>query len=326
MPTAESAKLQYEAGQSSVAMTLLTDAGDGIVYASAASLWSGRSGYAPVVRPNGVLTGGTVTANTTSNNVAMVAAMTLNLNGVVTSVNAGTATCNRPASAVSKVNSITIDSAGNIAVVAGTDGASVAFSDTRAAAGGPPLIPVGSVEVAQVRFTSNANAVIAASEIFQVVGLHQERADFPLYDINYGAGTVTFIAANPPDHTGAVGKRCYASYATPIFADVALASDFVPPETSHSVSSTQIYGTTLGSVSSTLGQGSFTAFLSNGIGDALVALKNATLWFKFFPDRYATSYLLCQGKLGIARTFPAGDAIQAACTVSASAAGTEVVS
>jgi hypothetical protein len=85
-----------------------------------------------------------------------------------------------------------------------------------------------------------------------------------------------------------------------------------------------VYGSTLGSTSSTLGQGKFTAYLNNGVADALVTLKNAILWFKFFPDRFASSYVLCQGKLGIARTFPAGDAIQAACTISASATSTEV--
>ena len=41
-------------------------------------------------------------------------------------------------------------------VVAGT--ATTAFSDTRGASGGPPFIPVGSVEVAQVRLTSNVRA------------------------------------------------------------------------------------------------------------------------------------------------------------------------
>jgi len=48
------------------------------------------------------------------------------------------------------------------------------------------------------------------------------------------------------------------------------------------------------------------------------------LWFKFFPDRYASPYILCQGKLGISRTFPAGDSLQAACTISASEAASEV--
>ena len=230
----------------------------------------------------------------------------------------------RPATAVSKVVSLTVNSSGALAAVAGTDGSTTAFSETRAAAGGPPLIPVGSIEIRQVRYTSNTAGVVAAAEIYQVVGLHRERADFPLYDVNYGEGSVTFLDALPEIHTGPVPKAVYASYASPIFADIALASDFVPPETSHSVSSTQVYGTTLGATASTLGQGSFTAFLSNGVSDALVTLKNETLWFKFFPDRYASPYILCQGKLGIARTFPAADSLQAACTISASAAATEV--
>jgi hypothetical protein len=269
-----------------------------------------------------VLTGFAVTTHA-SNDTVTVAAGTLNLAGVVTSVNAGTATVTRGVSAdTHNITSITINSSGAIAAVAGTD--STAFSETRGANGGPPLIPVGSVEIAQVRTTSVTAAAVASSEIYQVVGLHQERADFPLYDINYDEGSVTFLDANPEIHTGPAPKKTYASYASPIFADVALASDFVPPETSHSVTSTQVYGTTLGSTSSTLGQGSFTAYLQDGVADALVTLKNQTLWFKFYPDRYQAPYLLTQGKLGISRTFPAGDTIQAACTISASEAATEV--
>ncbi len=323
MATAENAKLQYEAGQNSVAMSALTNSGDETTFTSAATLWSGRSGYAPVVRPNGVLTGFAITTHASDNTVT-IAAGTLNLAGVVTSVNAGTLVASRPATAVSKVISLTVNSSGALAAVAGTDGSTTAFSETRAAAGGPPLIPVGSVEIGQVRYTSNTAGVVAAAEIYQVVGLHRERADFPLYDINYDAGSVTFLDALPEIHTGPVPKAVYASYSSPIFADVALASDFVPPETSHSVSSTQVYGTTLGATSSTLGQGAFTAYLANGVADALVTLKNETLWFKFFPDRYATLYILAQGKLGIARTFPAGDSIQAACTISAASAAVEV--
>jgi hypothetical protein len=323
MSTAENAKLQYEAGQNVVAMSALTDSSDHTTFTSAATLLSGKAGFAPVVRPNGLLTGGSVSVHATANTVT-TAALTCNLAGVVTSVNAAAPTITRAATNVSKVNSVTVNSSGAIAVVVGTDGATTAFSETRAAAGGPPLIPVGSIEIAQVRTTTSASAVVAASEIFQVVGLHTERADFPLYDVNYDAGSVTFLDVLPLIHTGPVPKAVYASYASPIFADVALASDFVPPETSHSLTSTQVYGTTLGSTSSSLGQGAFTAYLTNGISDALVSLKNATLWFKFFPDRYASSYLLCQGKLGISRTFPAGDTIQAACTISASTAAVEV--
>ena len=323
MSTAENAKLQYEAGQNATAMSALTNSGDETTFTSGASLWSGKSGYAPVVRPNGLLTGGAVTVHADNDKVT-VAALTCNLQGVVTSVAAGTGTITRPASDKAKVCSITINAAGSIAVVAGTDGAGTTFSETRAATGGPPLIPVDSIEIAQVRVTTSAAGAVAASEIYQVVGLHTERADFPLWTVNYDEGSVTFLDALPEIHTGTVPKKVYASYAEPIFADVALASDFVPPETSHSVTSTQVYGTTLGATSSTLGQGTFTAYLENGVSDALVSLKNQNLWFKFFPDRYATPYLLCQGKLGISRTFPAGDTIQAACTINAASAAVEV--
>ena len=62
MATAENAKLQYEAGQNAVAMSALTNSGDETTFTSAAALWSGRGGFAPVVRPNGVLTGFAVIA------------------------------------------------------------------------------------------------------------------------------------------------------------------------------------------------------------------------------------------------------------------------
>lgn len=323
MATAENAKLQYEGGQSFTAMTALTNSGDETTFTSAASLWSNRAGYAPVVRPNGLLTGGAITPHASDNDKVNVAALTLNLNGVVTSVNAGTASITRGVSTdTHNITSITINSSGAITAVAGTDG--TAFSETRGAAGGPPLIAVDSVEIGQVRTTSTSAALVTAAEIFQVVGTHTERADFPLYTVNYQSGSVTFLAALPEIHTGPVPKKVFASYYAPIFADISLASEFIPPETTHSVTSTQIYGTTLGSTASTLGQGSFTAYLQDGVSDALVTLKNAVLWFKFFPDRYKSSYILTQGKLGISRTFPAGDNIQAACTISASAAPTEV--
>lgn len=322
MATAENAKLQYEAGQTAYAMSELTNSGDETTFTSAASLWSKKAGYAPVVRPNGLLTGGAITTHA-SNDTVNVAALTLNLAGVVTSVSAGTATITRGVSTdTHNITSITINSSGSIAAVSGTDGTS--FSETRGATGGPPLIPVGSVEIGQVRTTTTSAAVVASSEIYQVVGLHQERADYPLYNINYGAGSVTFLAALPEIHTGTVPKKVYASFAAPIFSDVQLASDFVPPETTHSVTSTQVYGTTLGATASTLGQGTFTAYLQDGVADPLVLLKNAYLWFKFYPDRYKSPYLLTQGKLGVARTFPAGDNIQAACTISADAAAQEV--
>lgn len=322
MPTAENAKLAYEAGQQVYAMSELTNSGDETCYTSSASIWSGKAGFAPVVRPNGLLTGGAVTPHATNNTVS-IAALTCNLAGVVTSVGAGTLVASRAVTTdTHRITSLTVNSSGALAAVAGTD--HTAFSDVRGDPGGPPLIPVGSIEIGQVRLTTIPDAAVAAAEIFQVVGLHVERADFPLWDVLYDVGQVKFLDALPEIHTGAVPKKVYASYAAPIFSDVQLASDFVPPETTHSVTSTQIYGATIGGSSSTLNQGTFTAYLQNGVTDPLVTLKNEILWFKFWPDRYASSYILSQGKLGVSRTFPAGDAIQATCTISAAEGGKEV--
>lgn len=326
MATAENAKLQYEAGQTAYAMSALTDTGDHTIFESSATLFSKKSGKAPDVRPNGLITGGAVIpAVAAGDNNVDVAALSCYLAGVKTAVAADTdVACARAATDVSKINSITVTDAGAIAVISGTDGTTSAFSETRAAAGGPPLIPVGSIEIAQVRYTGNTAAAVTAEEIFSVVGTHQERYDYPIFDINYADANVKFSSALPLIHTGVIPKKVYASYNDAIFADVQLASDFTPAENTHSVSSKQVYNSTLGSSSSSLGQGKFTAYLNDGVGDALVSLKNQILWFKFYPDRYKTPYILNQGRLGISRTFPAGDSIQAACTISAETAATEV--
>ncbi len=328
MPTAENALLQYEAGQVITAMSALTDSGDHTTYTSSATLFSGRSGYAPNVKPNGLATGGAIVpAVSGTNDLIDVAATTAYIGGSLISISADTEVAiTRPATDVAKINAVTVTSAGAVEVIAGTDSADTSFSTTVGGAGGPPYIPVTSVKIGEVRLLTSAAAAIESTEIFSVVGLHTERYDYPLWEEQNELGKVEFSAALDLIHTGDLPKGVFAEYSEPLFADVALASDFVPAETSHSVNSTQIYGTTLGSTSSTLGQGGFTAYVNDGITDALVVLKNEVLWFKFFPNRYEAPYLLTQGKLGITRSYPAGDSIQAECTISASSESTEQAS
>jgi hypothetical protein len=325
MPSAENAKLEYEAGQTAHAMSALTNSGDNIKFTSAASLFSRKSGYAPVVRPDGLLTGGDVVpAVSLTNNKIDVAALTCNLAGVKISVSAGAdKTIARASTNVSSISSVTIDNTGAIAIVKGADGTDATFVETRGAAGGPPLIPVGSIEIAQVRTSSNTAAAILATQIFKVPGLHVELAASPVFTPDYKSGVVNFASALPLIHTGGLAKGVFASYADPLFAEVSLASDFKPAETSHSVTSSQIYGGTVGASSKSLGQGGFTAFLDDGVTDPLVGLKGENLWFRFYPDKYNTPYLLTQGILGITRTFPAGDNIKAVCTISAASESIE---
>ncbi|MDF1577675.1 MAG: hypothetical protein P1P81_04425 [Desulfobulbales bacterium] len=331
----ENAEVYYEGGQTPVQMTALTDDGDHISFNSSGSLWSKKSGFEADVKPNGLANGGAVSAAASgTNNLVDVAALTCYLAGVLTSVNAAadSAITRATAPATHKTSSVTITAAGAVAIVAGTDG--TAFSETRAAAGGPPLIPVGSIEVAQVRLSSNTAAAIAAAEIFDTIGTHTERWDYPTWeekevrtDIRVlGVAGIDFASALPLSHTGAVPKAVYASWNEPDFVKVPESVDFVPPETSHSTSSKQIYSKTKASVSSSIGQGSFTALLKDGISDNILGEKNETLWFKFVQDSNKTPYIICNGKLGISRTFPAGDDTQAACTVSPEEAAVEVIS
>ena len=339
---ASNAKIQYESGEDIVSFVALTDQGDHKDFQSADPLWSNRAGYEPDVKPNGLATGGAVgVAASGSNDVVDVAALTAYLAGVLTSVAAAAdksitrPTAGSPANTHNK-SSITVNSAGAIAVVKGTDG--TAFSVTRGAAGGPPYIPLDSIEIAQVWLSSATPATITAAEIKQVVGTHCERYDYPTWEENrfnvsggvMGNAGIIFASALALIHSAAspiagVAKQVFAQYYEPNFTDVPKSSDFVPPETTYSVTSKQIYGQTLGASSASLNQGAFTAYLQDGISDGLLQLKGANLFVKFFQNRLnSVPYILTQGILGISRQFPAGDQISAACTVSAEEAAVEV--
>jgi len=334
--TAENGKLQYEAGHTYYAMEALTDSGDHQLFTSNASIWSDQSGYSPTVRPNGVITDSgnstIIPDNAGVNDVIDVAAITCYLAGVLTSVAAGSVTCTRAAGPANpyKIDSICVNNAGALVELTGTDGA--AFSETRAAAGGPPLITVGFIEIGQVRFASDVAAAVTADEIFQVIGTHKERWDYPLWETNYlpttkdavDGGAVNMLSVLPLIHVGPTAKGIYAQYNDVLYSEARPVSDFVPPDESHSVSSQQVYSGTIGSSSSSLNQGSFTYYGQDGITDPLAALKNQKLIFRFYPDQYKSPYLLCQGKLGVTRAFPADGSITLSCTVSASVTSVEM--
>lgn len=404
MSSAKDALLKYEASQVAVAMSALTDSGDRTTFNGTLSPWSGRSGYAPEVRPNGVITGGVVTPAASGTDDAVdVSAATAYIGGALVTAAASTdeavarttsgyllltlaaggytnavandvgkkvvgattsdsgtllaynnstrqwlisqddagdvfdddnealsITTGTGAGAMSgvavvpgyKISSVVMTAAGGIEVTAGHPG--TALSETRGAIGGPPFIAVTSVELAQVRYSAAASADVAATEILAQANTHREVFSTPGYSIDYRNGKVVFKGALMANHTGGVAKKVYASYAQPTFADIELARDFVPAETTQSVSSQPVYGGNVGEVSSSLGQASFSAYLNDGITDDLVTLAGEKLWFKFQPNRYATPYHLTQGYLAIARTFPASGSIVASCTISAETAGANV--
>ncbi len=340
MATAENAKIQYESGQTLVAFDELTNQGDNIDFRSSDPLWSNKSGYRPDVKPNGLATGGIATPGA-GNSTVTVSAATAYLAGVLESVPAVTNEAvlrgtNSPAEPFRK-SSITVTSAGVVAIEAGTAGGS--FSNTRGAEGGPPWIDYDAIEIGQIWPSSADDVPITASDIRQVIGTHVERYDYPTWEENryrvdngiLGNAGITFAAALPAIHSEGSPddpkpKQVFAEYYEPEFSDIPRTEGFAPPETSHSVTSTQIYGGTIGASSSTLNQGSFTAYLDDGISDGLLKEKNGNLFFKFYQDRLSSiPYLLTQGTFGITRSYPAANQITADCTISAEVPAAEVL-
>jgi hypothetical protein len=322
---ASEALIQYEAGQDLVAMQKMTGATDRMIFSITDAPWSNRSGYEPEILPDGLITGGVIGVGTGNDKIS-ITDLTCYINGVEVDV---TSIADQDVERSTEyvpgetylTNSITVISAGAIAILQGVEGSS--FSTTRGAAGGPPLIPTTSIEIGWVRFADTTPAEVDESEILQIPGTSTERYDFPVYEEDLTNGQIVFISALPQIHVGTLTKEVWCEVYTPIFASLEPAGDFVPPENTHSQSSTQVYGGTIGSSASSLNQGSFLAFLKDGVTDNIINLKDEVLWFKFFPHRLRSPYIMCNGKLGVARTFPAGNNIQAACTISAAEAAEE---
>lgn len=313
----KNALVQYEAGVISFPMQQLTDLGDQKNFTSAAAIFSQDSTNAPVIRPNGIINGGKATPNVGNNSVT-IATLLANLNGVETTVVGANVAITRPATNVARVVSITVDAAGTLVAVNGTDGTNATFSEVRGAAGAPPFIPVDSIEVCQVRISTSAAAAITTAQIFQVEGTHKEVADFPLYTTNDGEGDIVFSTALPLSHTGSKPKAVYASFAEPVFQDQPITNTFVPAELSVSVSSTQWYGGARGASTESLSAASFTAVLKDGITDAILSRVGKKLWFRFFQDRTKPAHILTIGTLSQTRSFDAAGEPQATFTIAAS--------
>lgn len=335
MAILNNAAIYYESGQVQKAFAELSDSGDHLKFTLADKPWSSVGSYAYAVAPYGLATGGVITpAGSATNDKVDVAALTAYMPGATgASATTGLLVVNTATDVTITrglttdthcITSITVNASGAIAAVAGTDG--TAFSETRGAAGGPPFIPVGSIEIGQVRTTSITAAVVTSAEIFQVVGTHQERYDYPVWSENPLLGTITFASALTLIHTGAVAKKVYARVATPIFAEIPRAKDWVPAEQSQSVQSESYYDGAVGAVSTTLGQASFTVSLNDGVTDALLSKRGQTLLFKFLPDKNKAPYQLTQGVLGVSRKFGVGANPGASVTVSASVASEDVSS
>ena len=318
MPNASTARIQYEESQTPVSVAELTNQGDNLDFRSTDSLWSASEAYAPVVTPNGLYDGGRVTvAASASNDVVDISEARVYIAGVLTTISASVDEAIARPTATHIKYSIQMTAGGAFSVVAGAE--HTAFSDTRGANGGPPYVLVDSTELAQVHLDSVTPAAIVAAEIKQDAS-YTERFDSPTWSVKHAnvangildnAG-ILFNSALPLIHTGDVAKDVYASWHTPEFAEVPRAYDWVPPGTTISVNSTQVYGETVGDISESIGAGGFSALMTTNIADPVLRKSGQTIWFKYWQNRLVTTtYQICQGRLGDTRANPASANISA---------------
>lgn len=285
------------------------------IYTAATKPWSRLAGYEPVIVVMGLATGGAVTpAASLANNQVDVAALTAYMpaasgasasTGLVSVSAATNVSITRGSTNGYRINSITVNSSAAIAVVSGTE--STAFTETRGAAGGPPLIPVGSVEIAQVRTTSTSAAAILASEIYQVPGVHQEYYGLPAINkIDYLRGTVTFTDAQALIHTGGVPRQVYVRGSSMQFAELSGCRDWTPADASNSTTSDQYYDGARGGFSSSLGAASFVMAGDDGHTEPLLARVGTIVTIRFKSDKNRAPLQYTQGMLGMQRSFPYG--------------------
>src|SRR5690554_1385997 len=125
----DNALLEFEGGQNAFPMTELTDTGDAQLFESGEELWSQAAGFAPVVRPDGVVTGADITPASGNNSVA-VAAFTAFVGGVELAVaSQASVSVARASTGTHLITSIVCNSTGTVSAEAGTEGTE--FVETR---------------------------------------------------------------------------------------------------------------------------------------------------------------------------------------------------
>lgn len=319
MPSAENAQWNVEAGQELHDTAALTDSGDHKKFTGSEGKWSSAKGKQYTVLVNGIRNGFEITPKTGTNNAVTVAAGQLNLNGAIVDVAGADITGLTRPSGTGGADSIKISITVNVsAALADVDGTEhTAFSSTRAAAGGPPLIAVDSVEIGQVWLGATADAEVQESEIFQVPGEHQERADTPLSTVDAYNGAVNFVGVLPLIHTGPTARKTFAKFYTPIFLEIPNANNMQVPGKSKTTNSTAVYKAAIGSVASTLQAGSVTVLVDNGVNDFVVkAADDGLLWHEFYPDANASQKHIGQAHVGVTTSYPADNNISTAVTLS----------
>lgn len=318
MATARKAQITYESGVTPHDMQAFTDTGDHKRYGIPdLDFWSLDDASAPDIRPDGVVNGFAITPAVSGLADAVdVASGAVYIGGrLIPVIPKLDLVIDRGTTDSHLKSSIVVNDAGVITAIDGAE--HTAFSEVRAADGGPPLIPVGSVELGQVHLTSLVSAAVDTNAIRQLWGIHQERADYPQFVIDAVNGKVEFESPLPANHTAGVTKAVHGQVAEPILSELIAATDFVPPAVTYSVASTQYYDRTIAAQSEGLQAGGFSFASQTGVTDTVLTRNGRRTWIRFKPNRMRPEHLLCNGVLGFSHSFPPASNITITATIAA---------
>lgn len=208
------AKLMATTSMVTVNMKVLTDDGDHQTFSSGNQLWVEEPDFLEVWL-DGLVSGGSVNPGA-SNDIVSTEAGSVYIGGELVEFAADASTAiSRPTNPGDvRVTSIVVDSSGNVSAVNGTAGTS---STTRGAAGGPPLLTAGTVEICQVTTTSSSAAIILASEINMDAA---SRYDTPGMTIDFVRGKVVLDQALPVIYSSSGVRKVYAQYKYAVISEV----------------------------------------------------------------------------------------------------------
>jgi len=317
------AVIHIEISQEVQPLEALTYAGDLRTFTFTAPEVSGKSSVAPDIRPNGLINGAKIVpaASGTADLVDIFAFSAYSKGVKYVVATAEDQTITRGAtSEIAKVSSITMTSAGAIAILPGMDSTDTTVNRTRGVAGGPPFIPEDDVSLGEVQFSgagAGTSVPIGISQVFQTPGQHVERSNLPSFELlSLGKGAqaeaveetyahIRMAGPLPLVHTGSEPKRIWATYATPGYYKADRASEFSPSQTTFSGSSASFYrGQLSSSVSSSLGEAGFKGVMEDGISDLVLEQEGQVIIIKFYQDENKAPYSLTQGVMGITTAFP----------------------
>jgi len=177
----------------------------------------------------------------------------------------------RPASGMKKTSSVALDATGAVSVIGGTDGAG--FSAARGAAGGPPFVPAGKIELATVALSHNAAAVKE-----EEISFMPEYSHAPEYGLSPYSCGVRFFAPLPAIHEGGVARNVWITWDEPIMAAVDAVSLRVP------VAQNEIDPQTLKTVRRKIRPGLMKVPLAGNQGDLARRIDRTVRLFECRPD------------------------------------------